>query len=351
MPKRLRDSWQTLPPLYKKRLWQGLGAYAAVMLALGGWAWSQHASAKTAWNEQIPQIESEIRHVYLSPQLTDLSNPDFSLADIHSATEPGAILLVMTDLGLSKQTDERAIHDMPEQVVLAFSPYGKNAGTRAAAAQKDGHDIAALIPMEPTTYPKDDPGPLALLANNSARDNERLLGRVFAAVPKAAAGINYMGSRFLTDAENTDLVMKAMESRKMAFIETPAAYGSSIKKVATARDVPAFSVDVFVDDRATEPQIRAQLAELERLSRQKGVAVGMMRPLPLTFALLTNWIPTLESRNIRLVNLADAQKAQNAPARSAAPAALTPVNADEAVAPAPPSPPASTQEAPINGAE
>lgn len=340
---RLGESWRSLPPLYKKRLWQGLGAYTAVMLALGGWVWSQNETAKITWEEKIPQVEAEISHVYLSPQLNDVSNPGFSLADIHTATEPGGILLIMTDLGLAKQTDERAIHDMPAPVVMAISPYGANARAAAAAAKKDGHNIAALIPMEPTTYPKDDPGPLALLANNTARDNERLLARVFAAVPQPDAAINFMGSRFLGDQQNTDLVIKAMESRKMAFIETPAAYQSPVASIAATRNVPAFSVDVFVDDRATETEIRNQLAELERLSRQKGVAVGVMRPLPLTFALLTNWIPTLESRNIKLVNLADAHTALQNPPRSDEPAALSPV-APAADAPVPPTPPASTQE-------
>lgn len=341
MPRRLGNRWASLPPLYKKRVWQGLGAYAVVMAALGSWTVWQHTPAAAAWNNAIPHVSSEISRVYLNNQLTDIASPTFSLTDVQSASEPGAILLVMTELGLAKDRDERAINDMPAPVVLAFSPYGKYAPTMAAAAKKDGHDVAALIPMEPSTYPKDDPGPLALLSRNTHPENQRLLTRIFAAVPQATAAVNFMGSRFLSEEQNADQVIKVLSEQKMSFIETPAAYQSAIKTTAAARQVPTFNVDVFIDNSATESDIRAQLAELERLSRLQGLAVGAMRPLPLTFALVTNWLPTIESRNLRLVTLSEAQKAR----REGAENVLTPVSA---TAPPAPLPPASTQEEPAN---
>lgn len=306
----LRNGWQSLPSLYRKRVYQGVVAYVALMVALGGWIGIKHDDAVAMRNNSIPHVETDIRAVYLTPQLTELSNPAFNLADIHSATEPGKIALIMTDLGLAKQTDDRAISDMPAAVTLAFSPYGKYSKDNAAAARKDGHKVVALIPMEPANYPKEDPGTLALLGRNSADQNQRNLTRIFAAVPQADGAMNFMGSRFLAAENNTDQVIKTLQSRKMTFVETPTTDKSMVKPVARARGAEITSVDIFIDDSASENDIRTQLGELERISRQRGVAVGVIHPYPLTFALLDNWLPTLENRNLALVDIREAAQLQ-----------------------------------------
>lgn len=322
----LGQSWRELPSPYKKMVYQGLAAYVAIMVALGGWVAVKNSDAIALRKTSIPHVESEIRAVYLSPQLTDLSNPAFNLADIHTATEPGKIALIMTGMGLSKQTDERAINAMPAPVTLAFSPYGKYSKADSTAAAKDGHKIIALIPMEPTNYPKDDPGTLALLGRNSIKDNQKNIAHILSAVPPAAAGMNYMGSRFLTAEQNADLVFKALGSKKMAFVEAPVSERSVAKSVAKATGEAYGAVDIYIDDSATENDIRSQLSELERISRQRGIAVGVVHPFPLTFTLLDNWMQTLDSRNLSLVDVAtaiDLQKnAENGSMPRAIPASM-----------------------------
>lgn len=339
MARRLRDGWQSLPSLYKKRVYQGVGAYVAVMVALGGWVVIKNDDALAQRKLAVPHVETDIRAVYLTPQLTELSNPAFNLADIHSATEPGKIALIMTDLGLAKQTDERAINDMPAAVTLAFSPYGKYSKESSASARKDGHKIVALVPMEPANYPKEDPGTLALMSRNSAEQNQRNLTRIFGNIPQADGAMNFMGSRFLAAENNTDLVIKTLQTRKMTFIDTPSGGKSMAKPVARARGAEIATVDIYIDDSASEADIRAQLGELERISRQRGIAVGVVHPFPLTFALLDNWLPTLESRNLALVDVRAATQLQVAAEKKPATLA-TPVAADGSTPPAAPEAPA-----------
>lgn len=343
---RLGDGWRSLPSLYKKRVYQGVVAYVAIMVALGGWVAYKHDDALAQRRASVPHVESEIRAVYLTPQLTELSNPAFNLADIHSATEPGKITLIMTDLGLAKQTDDRAINDMPAAVGLAFSPYGKYSKESSSAARKDGHKVIALVPMEPANYPKEDPGTLALLGRNSTEQNQRNLTRIFGNVPNADGAMNFMGSRYLAAENNTDLVIKTLQSRKMVFVDTPSGGKSMAKPVARARGAEVISVDIFIDDSASESDIRAQLGELERISRQRGVAVGVIHPFPLTFALLDNWLPTLESRNLALTDIRQAAQLQVTAEKKPATPAITPVSDTGTTPPPAPDAPAAVDQAP-----
>lgn len=342
----LRDKWSSLPPLHRTRLWQGIGAYALLMAALGGYAVWQHDRGAADIAARVPQIESEIKHVYLTPQTGNLSNTDVNLAALNNETQPGGILLIVTDLGFAQKADARAVNDLPPGVALAYSPFGPDTKASAADAAAKKRPIIALLPMEPESYPKDDPGPDALLTRNSTTDNQRALKRMLAAVPSATAGMNFMGSRFLEDTESVGMVFDTLEQRKMTYISAPATLDSAVPGVARARKSPYVNVDIIVDGSATENDIREQLGQLESLSRQRGIAVGVVHPLPLTFALLGNWLPTLEGRNLQLVGISDAAALQAkqpaAPAAvTATPAAATP----DAMAPLSPVMPAAEGEA------
>lgn len=342
----LRDRLPHLPPLYKKRLLQGFGAYLVLAGAFAGWVAWKNDAARTAWQARVPQAEAEIKHVNLTPQVSSLGNSDINLADIHSATQPGGIVLIMTDLGLSKALDERALNDLPPPVALAFSPYGGNTKAAAGDAAKKKRPVIALIPMEPTTYPLDDPGPRALSTRNSDKENAENLAAAIAGVPGATAAMNFMGSRYLTEHDAVEQLLRGLSNRKLVTINAPVALNSPIAEIARDRKAPLLNVDVFVDDKATEADIRQKLGELETLARSNGVAVGVVRPLPLTFALLNNWLPTLEGRNLRLV--APTDPAALNPAAETADAGKEPDTAETPEAP--PAPPAAvTKDAAPHG--
>ena len=71
----------------------------------------------------------------------------------------------------------------------------------------------------------------------------------------------------------------------------------------------ALSADIVID-RADKPEaIDAALAELEKIARAKGLAIGAASAMPRTLAKLEPWARTLEARGVALVPLSAA--AQN----------------------------------------
>lgn len=297
----------SLPPAYRKRLFQGLTAYGVLLLMLGGFVVAQNDGAKKYWDERVPQITAEVRQVYLNPQLTDVTEDGFSgnPNDLYAAGQSGSILLIMSDIGLDKALDERALNDTPNMIALGITPYSPRAAVVATAAKAQNRDVIAMIPMEPNNYPKDDPGPQALLSNLGPEENQHVLARLLAAVPGSTAAMNFMGSRYLGERKNMDMLLRKLKAGNLPFIETPVAPASLTFDVAKETGARAMAVDIVIDEKATEQDIRYQLGELERLSRQQGFAIGHLRPYPLTFTLLKDWLPTLEKRKLRLVPLTE----------------------------------------------
>ena len=57
---------------------------------------------------------------------------------------------------------------------------------------------------------------------------------------------------------------------------------------------------MIIDDDASGSQIAANLRELERIAREKQVAVGIGEALPATVLQISRWVRTLPGKNIDL---------------------------------------------------
>ena len=75
--------------------------------------------------------------------------------------------------------------------------------------------------------------------------------------------------------------------------------GDSIgSSVAAELGVPHLVRDVFLDNDPSAAAIEAQLAELERIARERGYAIGIGHPYPSTLEVLNRWLPGLAARGI-----------------------------------------------------
>ncbi len=86
---------------------------------------------------------------------------------------PGAprVAIMVDGLGVNAEGTENAIARLPGAISLGFAPYGGDLEREAAEARAAGHEIWLQAPMEPFTYPTDNPGPHTLLDGVPDREN------------------------------------------------------------------------------------------------------------------------------------------------------------------------------------
>ena len=76
--------------------------------------------------------------------------------------------IVVGGLGLSQTGTQKAIETLPEDVTLAFAPYGSSLQRWVDKAREDGHEVLLQIPLEPIDYPQENPGEHTLLVSGGA---------------------------------------------------------------------------------------------------------------------------------------------------------------------------------------
>lgn len=214
-----------------------------------------------------------------------------------------AIAIVIDDLGPDAGGALKAIA-LPQQVTLSFLPYGEETPSLARAAGRAGHQVMVHAPMEPEGA--EDPGPMALRTDLSASENLRRFDWDLSRVPGFAGINNHMGSLFTQDRAALIPVMERLEGHGAFFLDSRTTGSSIAIPLARAFGVASAGRDVFLDDVESRGAVESQLAEVERIARETGVAIAIGHPHEVTLRALQVWTAYASARGYRLIPVSTA---------------------------------------------
>jgi polysaccharide deacetylase 2 family uncharacterized protein YibQ len=211
------------------------------------------------------------------------------------------IVIIVGGMGLSQTGTSKAIRDLPEDVTLAFAPYGSSLGRWASRAREIGHEILLQLPMEPIGYPQKNPGEHTLLTSAGGAANAKNLQWAMSRITSYTGVMNYMGARFLADQQATRSLLEELVARGIFFLDDGSSGQSTAAATGGAIKAPVVTADLTIDKQRSSRQIEKQLEILEKIARTKGIAVGVASAFPTTVRTLAAWIPLARERGIALV--------------------------------------------------
>lgn len=213
------------------------------------------------------------------------------------------IALVVGGLGLSQTGTQKAIRDLPGEVTLGFATAGNSLQRWMQEARRSGHEILLQLPMEPFDYPANDPGPNALRVGLSEKKNLAELHRNLAEITNYTGVMNYLGGRFLSDADALEPVMRDLGKRGLLFLDDGTSAQSLSGKVAGAFDVPHGFADLTLDSELNRGAILRKLDELERIARRNGTAIGVASAFDESVGAIASWVSEAQARGIEIVGV------------------------------------------------
>ncbi|MDP1732588.1 MAG: divergent polysaccharide deacetylase family protein [Devosia sp.] len=211
------------------------------------------------------------------------------------------IAIVVTGLGLNLAGSLEAIEKLPDNVTLAFAPYGRNLARAVGSARAEGHEIFLEVPLEPFDYPENDPGPDTLLTGQAPRDNMRKLFKVMSRFGGYVGLINNMGARFTASGTDFGPMMEELGARGLGYLDDGSSNRSLAPQLAQANRVPFNRADMMLDANPARAPILAALAELEAKARQQGAAIGIISALPISVQTIAEWARGLQEKGIVIV--------------------------------------------------
>lgn len=221
------------------------------------------------------------------------------------------IAILVGGLGISAAATSDAISKLPGEMSLAFAPYGAELDRQVQRARADGHEVLLQAPMEPFDYPDNDPGPHTLTTSASAEENVDRLRWVMSRFPGYVGVVNFMGARLAANEAALTPIVREIAQRGLMVIDDGSSGRSLLAQLGTTLRTPSLQADLVVDAAPRAEAIDRELARLEQLARERGLAVASASALPVTVERLQRWARGLEQRGFRLVPVTAAAQARS----------------------------------------
>jgi len=244
-------------------------------------------------NGPIPQVAADGRSPFAS----------YARASLTPASAEGRplIAIIVTGLGLNESATLSAIEQLPDNVTLAFAPYGRTLQRTTAAARAEGHELLLQVPLEPFDYPDNDPGPQTLLTGQPPRANLDRLFWLMARFGGYVGLINHMGARFTASPPDLEPLMEELGTRGLGYVDDGSSNRSLAAQMARRNLVPFARADIELDANPSRAAILEALGALEALATERGTAMGLVSALPVSVLTVSEWARGLEARNVILV--------------------------------------------------
>lgn len=211
------------------------------------------------------------------------------------------LAIIVANLGLSPRTTEAVLESLPPQVTLSFSSITPDLQEWVTRARRKGHEVLIDLPMEPSGFPRSDPGRNTLLTSASEVEN---LNRLESTMKRSGGYVGLlatMGSAFTVDSESLSPVLQILKERGLLYVDSRATSRSMGPELASQIQLPRAFNNRFIDVTPSVRAIDSRLQELEEITRINRFAVGVAQPYPVTLDRLTAWLPSLKTKGIALM--------------------------------------------------
>ena len=227
---------------------------------------------------------------------TDGRNPLTAYGRPFDPTEKRPKVAVMI-VGLGPQADAtNAAFHLPAAISLSFSPYTEDLPSVFERARLAGHEVLIELPMEPTDYPANDPGPHTLRASGTVDANMERLIWVLSRAPGYFAVTGPTGA--FGESPEAEPIVEAIAVKGLGMIEID---GNGLNNHAKKAKLAYTSTLQWIDDTPSVEAIDRALADLEARAKEKGTAIGVAEGYPISLLRLVEWSEELDERGIALV--------------------------------------------------
>jgi len=213
------------------------------------------------------------------------------------------IAIVIDDLGNVRDVGERTLA-LPGPVACSILPHSPFALEFSRVAHQRGKEVMLHQPMQDTTS-NHLLGPGALTTTLS---EAQVRDRVFANLGslRHVSGVNnHMGSMLTRHTRAMVWLMRALRDREepLFFVDSVTTGASVAGAVADVARLKNARRDVFLDNVQSKQHVLNRLNALKKSARNKGFALGIGHPHPVTLDVLEQALPDLAANGYRLVSV------------------------------------------------
>ncbi len=230
-----------------------------------------------------------------------------------SVTETKTLLaIVVDDFGIRNNKLLDDFCSLNSNVTFAILPdqkYSKHVMNKAA---ETGHETMIHIPMEPISYPRDNPGANAIYVHLSEKEIKHRMEGYIKQFPLCVGANNHMGSFATTDESVMRIVLQVLKDHDLYFVDSRTSQSSIAYDVAKKMMIPTAENQLFLDTPSiTERTLPNKINQLKYLAKKKDkILVITHCATQDRYEFLKEFVKEIEELNFKLVPVSELFKSK-----------------------------------------
>lgn len=180
------------------------------------------------------------------------------------------LAIVVDDFGIRNNKLLDDFCSLDSNVTFAILPDQKFSKLVMNKAAETGHETMIHIPMEPVSYPRDNPGANAIYVHLSDKEIKRRMENYIKQLPLCVGANNHMGSFATTDEYVMKSVLQVVKDHDLYFVDSRTSQSSIAYDVAKRMMIPTCVNQFFLDTpRITEKTLANKIKQLKYLAKDR----------------------------------------------------------------------------------
>ena len=234
----------------------------------------------------------------------EIGSKDFLITELFCSpdmsTFAGKICLIIDDFGYNLNSVVKQFLKLDIPATFAIIPGHAYSRRVADLASKEGFEIMIHMPMESKDFlPGEDD---FILSKRMTREEIRSrLSNAFHEIPQAKGVNNHQGSDATESRRVMRIVAEVLKAEGKYFIDSKTSAKSVAVDQMKQAKVPVAVRAVFVDYEDQQDIVAKQLKQLAKMSREKGMAIGIAHPRINTLTVFRKEIPRLKDEGFDFI--------------------------------------------------
>lgn len=210
------------------------------------------------------------------------------------------IAIIIDDMGYSKEAFEE-LAKLNIKLTFSFFPGGTYTKVLASEAYSKGFDCMLHLPMEPISFPKDNPGNDAVFVNMDKGKIKKLVEKHLKSVPFIVGVNNHMGSRATQEKDIMLVVLNEVKTNNLIFVDSLTTEKSTAEKAAKEIGFKILKRDIFLDSEQSDEFTKNALKRLVAMAKKRKRVLAIGHPLKSTINALREEIPFMLGEGMEFV--------------------------------------------------
>lgn len=213
--------------------------------------------------------------------------------------------VIVDDCGFVNGSLLEDFMSLDEAITFSIIPELKYSQTIMQKAYNQGRETMIHIPMEPESYPQNDPGDNAIFVDYSEKKIKTIVKEFVQELPMCVGANNHMGSLATRYKNIMKPVFEVLKENGMFFVDSKTTPQTATREAASDVDISVAENSIFLDNGNAQSKVKTATQRILSYAKNHENIIAITHFKRSSLSDLKKILQNIEGENIKLVPISE----------------------------------------------